>query len=182
MQEKITPEPTLDFRAIVDEHKRSIYALAYELTGNHHDAEDLSQDVFIKVYRSLSSFRGDAQMFSWLYRITVNTYLNRKQKKTLLFRKLIDNFEAYDQPGTESHSEDMLHLNEHLDKAMNKLSPSERAAFVLRHVRDLPVREVSQAMEVAEGTVKSLLHRALKKLRKSLEFYREDIGLPVPKS
>lgn len=177
MQENVTPEPVMDFRAIVDEHKRSVYALAYELTGNHHDAEDLSQDVFVKVYRALPSFRGDSQMFSWLYRITVNTYLNRKQKKTLLFRKLIDNFDTLDHQMTNQQNENMLHLHEHLEQAMKKLSPSERAAFVLRHIQELPVREVSEAMEIAEGTVKSLLHRALKKLRKALDFYRDDIGL-----
>ena len=180
MQEKGVHTHNIDFRAIVDEHKRSVYALAYELTGNHHDAEDLSQDVFIRVYRSLSSFRGDAKMFSWLYRITVNSYLNKKQKKTLLFRKLTSDFKDVELSHAEQNdSGDMVLVNAHLDQAMKKLTPSERAAFVLRHTKDLSIREVAEAMEIADGTVKSLLHRALKKLRKSLAHYREDLGLPT---
>ncbi|MCD4665006.1 MAG: sigma-70 family RNA polymerase sigma factor, partial [Bacteroidales bacterium] len=61
------------FRELVERYKKKIYYLAYDLTGNHHDAEDMSQEVFIKAFRSLKNFRGDAKLSSWLYRITVNT-------------------------------------------------------------------------------------------------------------
>ena len=63
------------FPALVEQYQRPLYALAYDLTGNHHDAEDLSQEVFIKAYRGMDGFRGEAQVYSWLYRIAVNTFL-----------------------------------------------------------------------------------------------------------
>ena len=71
------------FRDIVETYKDRIYCLAYDLTCNQHDAEDLVQEVFIKAFRSLDSFRGDAKLSSWLYRITVNSYLNNKRKTAL---------------------------------------------------------------------------------------------------
>ncbi len=173
----------ITFREIVTEYQRSVYGLAFELTGNHHDAEDLSQEVFIKVYRSLDKFRGDSKLYSWIYRITVNTFLNKKQKKTLLFRKLTSDFSDVD-PGSMSEPalETPLLLKKHLASAMQKLSKSERVAFVLRHKQDLSVKDVAKTMEVAEGTVKSLLHRALKKLRKDLHFYKEELGLQTIQS
>ncbi len=73
-------EPSIEFRELVETHKKRVYYLALDLTGNHHDAEDLAQDVFIKAFRALDSFRGDAKVFTWLYRITVNTHLNRRHQ------------------------------------------------------------------------------------------------------
>src|SRR6188768_3434096 len=69
------------FREIVECYQRDVYALAYDLCGNHHDAEDLSQEVFIKVHRGIGSFRSDAKPGSWLYRITMNTFLDSKRRK-----------------------------------------------------------------------------------------------------
>lgn len=170
----------MTFRDIVEQHKRPVYALAYDLTGSHHDAEDLSQEVFIKAYRALPEFRGEAQMYSWLYRITVNTYLNKRRKKALRFRQLWDDFshEASDgstiRPDQEAEASTM---RQHVEAALAQLSPRERSAFVLRHYQDQSIKEVAAAMDVAEGTVKSLLFRAIKKLRTTLDFYREDLGL-----
>ncbi len=170
------------FHELVDEYKRPLFALAYDLTGNHHDAEDLSQEVFIKAFRGVADFRGEAQVYSWLYRIAVNTYLNKRRKKALRFRQLWDDFSQvpHDQntePEPDRHAEAGV-MRRHVETALKKLSPRERSAFVLRHYQDLSLREVADAMDVAEGTVKSLLFRAAKKLRTALAFYREDLGLP----
>ena len=83
----------LTFREVVTLHQRDLYKWAFRLTGNHHDAEDLSQEVFIKVHAGLSKFRGEAGMKTWIYRIAVNTYLNKRRKKSLSFMKLQDNIE-----------------------------------------------------------------------------------------
>ncbi len=178
IQRRSTPNT---FPALVEQYKRPLYALAYDLTGNHHDAEDLSQDVFIKAYRGFASFRGEAQVYSWLYRIAVNTYLNKRRKKALRFRQLWDDFSQATRdhdplPETDQQTEADV-MRRHVNMALKQLSPRERSAFVLRHYQDLSLREVADAMEVAEGTVKSLLFRAAKKLRTSLAFYREDLGL-----
>ena len=170
------------FPALVEQYKRPLYALAYDLTGNHHDAEDLSQEVFIKAYRGMAGFRGEAQVYSWLYRIAVNTFLNKRRKKALRFRQLWDDF-SHVPPGTDPQPETDRQaeadvMRRHVETALKQLSPRERSAFVLRHYQDLSLREVADAMDVAEGTVKSLLFRAAKKLRIALAFYREDLGLP----
>lgn len=168
------------FRDLVERYKRPLYALAYDLTGNHHDAEDLSQDVFIKAYRGLSEFRGDAQVYSWLYRITVNTYLNKQRKKALRFRQLWDDFSFTERDDPLPRPDDRAEagtIRRHVDAALEQLSPRERSAFVLRHYQDMPLKEIAATMDVAEGTVKSLLFRALQKLRDALDFYREDLGI-----
>ena len=170
------------FPALVEQYKRPLYALAYDLTGNHHDAEDLSQEVFIKAYRGMDGFRGEAQVYSWLYRIAVNTFLNKRRKKALRFRQLWDDFSQRPSddgphPETDRQAEAEV-IRGHVEAALRKLSPRERTAFVLRHYQDLSLREVADTMDVAEGTVKSLLFRAAKKLRTALAFYREDLGLP----
>lgn len=166
------------FREVVERHKRRVYYLALDLTGNHHDAEDLSQEVFIKAYRALDRFRGDAQLQTWLYRITVNTYLNLRRKKALLFMRLRDSFagtplEPEDDRAADGGLEQRV-VRQHVERALGVLSPKERSAFVLRHYHDLAVKDVAAAMDVAEGTVKSLLFRAVQKLRKELAFYRDE--------
>lgn len=179
-----TPAPAsrdAAFRSLVEANQRAVYYLALDLTGQHHDAEDLSQEVFIKAYKALDAFRGEASAYSWLYRITVNTYLNRRRKKALRFRQLWDDFSLMgtrdSAPGQEVEADIR---RQHVNAALRKLSPRERTAFVLRHYQDLSVKEVAGLMDVAEGTVKSLLFRAVQKLRDALSFYREELGLPNP--
>ena len=179
-QHSAPESPGDPFRAFVERHQRTLYVLAFDLTGNHHDAEDLSQDVFIKVYRNHKAFRGEAQTSTWLYRIAVNTYLNRRRKKALRFRQLWGDFGAH-RPSTEAPKPDVAAeadaIQRHIAQALETLSPKERAAFVLRHYQDLALVDIADAMGVAEGTVKSLLYRATQKLRKALAFYRNDLGL-----
>ena len=167
---------TMRFRDVVDEHQRGVYRLALQLTGHHQDAEDLMQDVFIKVHAKLDSFRGEASMKSWIYRITVNTYLNKRRKKALLFMKLRDDFDSTltDARSNTERDAESNSIREHVHKALDLLSPKERSAFALRHYNEYSVKEVAQALEVAEGTVKSLLFRAVQKLRKQLVFLVEE--------
>lgn len=167
---------TMRFRDVVDEHQRGVYRLALQLTGHHQDAEDLMQDVFIKVHAKLDSFRGEASIKSWIYRITVNTYLNKRRKKALLFMKLRDDFDntLTDARSNTERDAESNSIREHVHKALELLSPKERSAFALRHYNEYSVKEVAQALEVAEGTVKSLLFRAVKKLRKQLVFLVEE--------
>ncbi len=150
--------------------------MALQLTGHHQDAEDLMQDVFIKVHAKLDSFRGEASIKSWIYRITVNTYLNKRRKKALLFMKLRDDFDntLTDARSNTERDAESNSIREHVHKALELLSPKERSAFALRHYNEYSVKEVAQALEVAEGTVKSLLFRAVKKLRKQLVFLVEE--------
>lgn len=175
-----TTQP-VDFRTLVEAHKRTVYYLALDLTGSHHDAEDLAQEVFIKAYRALGQFRGEAAVQTWLRRIAINTYLNKRRKKALTFMRFFGDFGE-----AQWAQDDLVHpdrevagqvARQHIEDALEQLSPRERSAFVLRFYQELSIREVAESMACAEGTVKSLLHRAVKKLQKALSFYRTELGL-----
>jgi RNA polymerase sigma-70 factor (ECF subfamily) len=152
-----------------------------DLTGSHHDAEDLAQDVFLQAFRAFGQFRGEAAVQTWLRRIAINTYLNKRRKKALSFMRFFGDFGE-----REWEEEDLIHpdreaagqvARQHIEEALERLSPRERSAFVLRFYQELSLKEVAEAMTCAEGTVKSLLHRAIKKLQKALAFYRTELGL-----
>ena len=179
--EPMSKTDTPVFRTFVEKHKRRVYFLALDLTGNHHDAEDLSQDVFIKAHRALDSFRGEAQVETWLYRIAVNAFLNRRRKKALSFMRLRDDLgdSTFQQqvmpPPEEGVSSEVI--QKHILLALDKLSARERSAFILRFYHDLSVKEVAGLLRVADGTVKSLLYRAVQKMRKYLIHFKADLGI-----
>ena len=165
------------FSQIVHTHQRGVYRLAFQLTGHHQDAEDLAQDVFIKVHRHLETYREEASIKTWIDRIVVNTYLNKRRKKALLFMKLRDDFDQTlhtNQGDPVTHASSNV-LRRRIEAALSHLSPKERSAFALRHYQEYSVKEVAHAMDVAEGTVKSLLFRAVKKLRKQLAHLAEEV-------
>ncbi|NIM14009.1 MAG: sigma-70 family RNA polymerase sigma factor [Candidatus Aminicenantes bacterium] len=182
------------FEQIVELNKKKVFYLAFDLTGSREDAEDLSQEVFLKAFRSLKKFKGDASLSSWLYRITLNAFLDRKRK--LSFRK-----EREYQPleevkeitagspfeedetvpdrstaaGPENYAESRQ-IQMHIEAALAYLTPRERAVFVMRHYREMPGKKVGQLLNISEGTVKSLLFRAVKKLQPLLKDYNEAHG------
>ena len=173
------------FRELVERYKKKIYYLSLDLTGNHHDAEDLSQEVFIKAYRSLKKFRGDAKFNSWLYRIAVNTCISQKRKKSVSSMTLQEDFDS-DSDQQHFSGEASFHnpersaeaglIQKHINKALQRLTPRERSVFVLRHYNDLPLKEIAQILKISEGTVKSMLFRAIQRLQKELAFYRKEIS------
>jgi RNA polymerase sigma-70 factor (ECF subfamily) len=170
---------TPSFAELVEANKKRVYYLALDLTGNHHDAEDLSQEVFIKALRNLDSFRGDAKPFTWLYRITVNTYLNKRRKKSVRYMELQEDFDRTSSgtgelPDADEQAE-RSQMQEHIEASLDALSPRERTAFVLKHYNDMAIKDVAAAMDVADGTVKSMLYRATRKLRDELAFYRDEL-------
>ena len=167
------------FRELVEANKQRLFALAYSLVDNVHEAEDVSQEAFIKIYRGIGGFRGEAQLSSWMYRIVVNLCLNRRRKKALSAMELREDFEndgslcseAANSP--EQHAEASL-LQRHLRKALQRLSPQQRTIFVLRHDQDLPLKDISNILHISEGTVKSQLFRAVGKLQQALAFYKTE--------
>jgi RNA polymerase sigma-70 factor (ECF subfamily) len=183
--EKACAGETAAFRKLVERYQKQVYYLARDMTGNHQDAEDLSQDVFIKAYRSLDRFRGDAKFSSWLYRITVNTCIDKSRKKTLKSMQLEENMDDMHSttndtprqgfPDPEKTTEASL-IRLHIETALQKLTDKERTVFVLRHYRSLKLNEIAEILEVNTGTVKSTLFRAIQKLQKLLSFYKEELG------
>jgi RNA polymerase sigma-70 factor (ECF subfamily) len=188
--EKACAGETAAFRELVERYQKQVYFLARDMTGNHQDAEDLSQDVFIKAYRSLDGFRGDAKFSSWLYRITVNTCIDKSRKKTLKSMQLEENMDdmhitahhttGQRSPDPEKMTEASL-MRLHIEKALKKLTDKERTVFVLRHYRDLKLNEIAEILEINTGTVKSTLFRAIQKLQKLLSFYKEEMCTEAPR-
>jgi RNA polymerase sigma-70 factor (ECF subfamily) len=172
------------FRVLVENHKRALFNLAYDLLGNAQDAEDISQEAFIKVYRSIGEFRGEAQLSSWMYRIVVNLCLNRRRKKALSEMELRESFEGDERHSSTPTSDHAANpekatesemIRQHLRRALDRLSPQQRTIFILRHDDDLPLAEISKMLKISEGTVKSQLFRALRKLQEVLAFYKADL-------
>jgi RNA polymerase sigma-70 factor (ECF subfamily) len=173
------------FRRLVESSMTKVYWIAYDLTGSRRDAEDLSQDVFLKAFHSLDSFRGDAKWSTWLYRITVNTcldYLKSPARK----RMQLDNPTSDDglprnvdfhEPLTPDRITESRMIQVNIERALDSLSPQERSVFVLRHYHDLPLKQIADTLSVAEGTVKSHLFRAIHSLQRELGFYRNEFGL-----
>jgi RNA polymerase sigma-70 factor (ECF subfamily) len=120
------------FDDLVATHKRRVYYLALDLTGSHHDAEDLSQEVFIKAFENLDSFRGDAKLFTWLYRIAVNTFLNQTRRKAWQAEQLQEDLDETDGTATGLPASDeraeRRQMQAHIEASLEALSPRERTA------------------------------------------------------
>jgi len=185
--EQLRSGDRIAFTRMVTTHQKQIYFLARDLTGNHHDAEDLAQEVFIKAYRSIQNFRGDAKLNTWLYKIAVNTFLDKRKRKShnmLVFKEDLSQESnnpnhpgQQAQPGNPEKAAEGSLIQEHIEQALQNLSPRERAVFVMRHYHDQAIKEIARGLDIAEGTVKSLLYRAIQKLQQKLAFYRHDLGL-----
>lgn len=173
------------FRELVEQNKRLVYMLAYDLTGNREDAEDVSQEVFIKAYRSLNKFRGDAKLSTWLYRITVNTCYSLRRKKSFTQFRTWENMEEMIEQSNESQYEQLKDnpertaeaglIRKNIENALQKLSKRERSVFVLRNFKELAFDEIVKILNLRPGTVRSLNFRAIKKLRKELSYYKLEI-------
>jgi RNA polymerase sigma-70 factor (ECF subfamily) len=177
------------FQEFVERYKKKIYYIAYDITGDHDDAEDISQEVFIKVLRSLKTFRRNAKISSWLYQISVNASIDLLRKKSSKHEKLMDDIERADiqenlqgssnnAQNPEQSAEEII-IQKHISKALQKVSPKERSVFVMRHYNELKIREIAEILKVSPGTVKALFYRATRKLRKELSFYLGNPGLEV---
>jgi len=169
------------FQQLVELHKKDLYFLSLNLTGNQYDAEDLSQEVFIKAYQGLKGFRGDAKFGSWLYRIAVNTNINRNRKKSVRTVAVSENIGiGSGEAGRQSQGPDSLAeaavIQEHIERAMQRLTDRERTVFVLRHYHDYKLKEIAGMLRINTGTVKSTLFRAIQRLQEELEFYRDESG------
>lgn len=155
---------------IVQEHSARVYRLAYRLTGNQHDAEDLTHDVFIRVFRSLHSYR-PGTFEGWLHRITTNLFLDRmRRKQRIRFDALSDESTAKlpsRGAGPEQHFED-THFDDDVQRALDALAPDFRAAVVLCDIEGLSYEEISEVLGIKLGTVRSRIHRGRSQLRQAL--------------
>ena len=157
------------FTRLVEATTAEMYTLAYRLTGNAEDAQDVVQEAYVRAYKGLKKFRGDAEFTSWMYRITANC------ANTHLVRSSRHRHEAIDEtpelsderPGPEERLTSADERSE-LNLALQSLSPEMRAVVVLRDVYDLPHEAIAAELGISEGAAKVRLHRARRKLRERL--------------
>ena len=156
------------FGVIVDRHQRAIYQLCYRFVGRHEDATDLTQDVFLRAYRGLRRFRGDASLSTWLYRIGVNVCLNRVQARTPMMVAL-DDTSALASPGSD-HSAVLVReeRSRRVRDAVARLPRKQRLALLLRVYQDLSHKEVADVMRTTVGAVKANCFHALGNLKRML--------------
>ena len=166
---------------LVEKYKRMVYRLAMQITKNHADADDVMQETFIKVYRSIRTFRKDAAFETWLYRIAVNEALNfvkrrdRQRESTLETAseaeyEVITRYRAQIANDPHIHAE-KAELRHHVTEAVNNLSVKHRTVVILHEFEGLTHAEIASILNCSEGTVRSRLHYARKKLRTLLKSY-----------
>jgi RNA polymerase sigma factor (sigma-70 family) len=159
---------------IVRTHSARVYRLAYRLTGNPHDAEDLTQEVFVRVFRSLSSYT-PGTFEGWLHRITTNLFLDSaRRKQRIRFEGLADEM-AHRLAGSEpspAQAFDDSHLDDDVQAALKALPPEYRAAVVLCDIEGFSYEEIAATLGVKLGTVRSRIHRGRAQLRSALEHRR----------
>ena len=156
------------FDAIVERHQRQVYQLCYRFAGNHEDASDLAQDVFIRAYRGLHSFKGQAAFSTWLYRIAVNVCLNRVGSRGQKWTTL----DAADQADLREERADARILRGEraaaVRAAIARLPKKQRAALILRVYHDLPHDQIAAIVGTSVGAVKANFFHALANLKKLL--------------
>jgi len=159
------------FNEIVLKYRKSVYLTAVGLVNDADEADDIAQEVFVKVYGSLGTFRGESAIYTWLYRITVNLSLNRiRKRKVRSFFGLESVAQTLAAPEADEPAE-LQELNAKLRKAILELPEKQRIVFMLRHFRELPHAQIAEIMNRDVGTIKANYFQAVQKLRKKLGSY-----------
>ncbi|MFC4058292.1 RNA polymerase sigma factor SigE [Planomonospora corallina] len=156
---------------IVRTHSARVYRLAYRLTGNVHDAEDLTQEVFVRVFRSLSNYT-PGTFEGWLHRITTNLFLDMaRRRQRIRFEGLADDAAERLRGREPSPAQvyDDAHMDADVQAALDALAPEFRAAVVLCDIEGLSYEEIAATLGVKLGTVRSRIHRGRAQLRDALE-------------
>jgi RNA polymerase sigma-70 factor (ECF subfamily) len=166
------------FREFVEQYKKKVYFLALDMVGNAVDAEDISQEVFLKVFRSFATFRKGAKLSSWLYRVTYNASIDHLRRKKFVPEPVGDEVlesRSRDGAGLSSGASpdpaltaESSQLQARISRALEKVSPQEKAVFLLRHYDDLMLKDIASSLGLSIGSVKSYLFRAVRKLQKEL--------------
>jgi len=167
------------FCLLAERYARRIHLLASHYCQNTQDAEDLSQEVWLKAYQAVQTFRFDSSFYTWLRRITINTFLNHRRSNFFRWRGnstvvqllQIDADDSGELVGSSAASPENIYnklLFENVVKALAELTPSQRLAFLLRHYEGMSYDEIANAMNCSTGTAKKGVWRAITKLRARL--------------
>ena len=163
------------FCLLVSGHRRSMYSLALRLCGNHHDAEDLSQEAFLSAYRALDRFRGDSSLQTWLRRIMVNSFVNSNRKKKQLTGTDITEGKGFPIAGSERTAFNNVMVQQVL-QYLEEFPARQRLMFVMKHQEGLTYEEVADYCGTSVGTVKQTVFRVVEKLRQKFHSPRIQIS------
>ena len=168
------------FKEIVESSQGLVYNTALGIVQNPEDAEDVAQEVFVQLYESIKSFKGESKLSTWLYRITVSKAMDhlrkKKRKKRFAYvqslfgvnEELLHDPPDFVHPGVSLDNKEKA---KELFKAIDQLPAKQKIAFTLNRIEGLSYQEISEIMKLTVASVESLLHRARKNLRKNLETY-----------
>jgi RNA polymerase sigma-70 factor (ECF subfamily) len=167
------------YRVLMDRHFQSVFRIAFRITGDETDAEEASQEAFLRAYNKLSTFRQDSSFSTWITRIAMNTSINLVERRSRDLAhdapRVGDSYSAAEgtvQVADGQASPERLLFNAEAtmlrETAMAALTPMERTAFTLRHMEDLPMAEIAEALNLPMNSVKQAVFRAVGKLRRSL--------------
>ncbi len=175
------------YRVLVERHSRNVYRLAYRMTGNTHDAEEIVQEAFLRAYQKLHQFAGQANFGTWVYRIASNYAIDRIRQRTSedAKRQQPSHGPAEDGltvdpiltvPDAAPSPERLAQSNElalRMKQALDRLTPAERTAIVMRHWEGCAIEEIAEVLKSNTNATKNTVFRAVSKLRKSLEPFME---------
>lgn len=171
------------FQLLVRRFRRKLFSIAFGITLDAEESQDIVQEVFLQVYQRIGNFRGDASLTTWLHRITVNRCLNWKRRWARRLKWLhVSSDNAVDQPGKEPESDlpspesrvAGAQTRQQIDDALKKLPEQARTVFVLRELEGLSYEAIADAVGIKLGTVRSRLFNARKRLREILQPLMED--------
>lgn len=162
---------TAEFTHLVKAYETSVFRIVMGFVHQKEDAEDITQEVFVKAFQSLDRFAGRSSFSTWLYRIAIHTSLNelKRRKRRTLWSMAADMLQL---PSTNKNPEQALTEKTEQDeirKAIDRLPEKQRMAFILSRYEELPQRDVALIMEISEGAVEQLLLRARDNLKKTLQ-------------
>jgi RNA polymerase sigma-70 factor, ECF subfamily len=154
------------FNELVRRYQEKVYWTAHRFVNDHDEADDIVQEVFLKVHRSLNDFRGESGFYTWLYRITVNISLNAIRKRRIKDFLRIDEFFDYpsdenDQPDKQFEQNEQKQL---IEKAIERLSEKQKAVFILRYYEELPYDDISKILKTSVGGLKANYFHAVKNI------------------
>jgi RNA polymerase sigma-70 factor (ECF subfamily) len=157
------------FRELVDRYKDLVFGVIARSGVQRSRIEDLAQEVFLKIYRGLPYFRGEARLTTWIYRIVLNLLSLEAQKRRASREVALDSDLPSHEPRSHDRSPGDLELRDRLEKAMARLPPNYRLLIGSHYLKDVKYEDLAEALGMPVGTVKTHLHRAKKQLRELLE-------------
>ena len=162
------------FGKLVTAYQRRAYAIAYSYVKNRDDALELSQEAFVRAYKAIATFDTKMPFYPWLYRIIKNTCLNQIKRKKRRGESSLDammesGYDAVDRARGPNEASELDELKQAIQRAMERLTPDQQEILRLRHFLELSYAEISDCLEIPQGTVMSRLHAARKNLKTALE-------------